>query len=126
MLINSSDYSSEMEVKIKEGQLRIIESLISKIGSEASIDDNLNGTSVLMDLVELKEIYHIISHKEYIESIFFQAFPSTQDFTPALITDSGRRASLSVLVKIVQHLPENLKREERQKKENERFSFTLT
>ncbi len=100
--------------------------MLQKIGSEGTLDDNLNATAVLMDIVELKEIFHIISHKEYIDTVFFQAFPSREDFAPALVTDSGRRASLTLLVKIVQFLPENLKREERLKKENERFSFTLT
>lgn len=101
MLITSTEYSAEMEVKIKEGQVRIIEGLLQKIGSEGSIDDNLNAAAVLMDLVELKEIYHIISHKEYIETIFFSAFPSRQDFAPAVITESGRKSSLQLLVKIV-------------------------
>lgn len=54
----------------------------------------MNAASVLMDLVELKEIYHIISHKEYIESVFFSAFPAREDFSPAIVTESGRKASL--------------------------------
>lgn len=44
-------------------QTRAVEVLIRKLGPEASEDDNLNGSSIIQDMLEIKEFYQMICKK---------------------------------------------------------------
>jgi hypothetical protein len=61
LIINSEDYSGAVQTDIEKGQSMILHKLIQKLGPKGNWEENLNATSLLTDLVELKEFYHAIN-----------------------------------------------------------------
>ena len=51
------EFEGETKELICKQQTRVVEALIGKLGPDGSEEDNLNASSVLQDLLEIKEFY---------------------------------------------------------------------
>ena len=48
----------------------MIESLLNKLGPDASEEDNLNGSMIISDMLEFKEFYLIAIKKQSLSKLF--------------------------------------------------------
>lgn len=58
------DYEGPVTQEMTQKQLWVVEQLIAKLGPDSDEEDNLNGASILSDLLEVKEFYQIMSKKQ--------------------------------------------------------------
>ena len=57
-----------------------MQALIEKLGPSVTEDDNLNGSSIIQDMLEIKEFYGIVSKRENVTKLVEYAFtPSTTE-----------------------------------------------
>jgi hypothetical protein len=57
------DFENPIGQEMNQKQHQVVQQLIEKVGPEASDEDNLNGASILADMLELKEFYGIACRK---------------------------------------------------------------
>jgi len=73
----------------------VIEGLIEKVGPNATEEDNLNGASILSDMLETKDFYNVISKRGHIIKLVEFALPENAN-------QSSQNAALTVLISLVQ------------------------
>ena len=57
-----------------------MQALIEKVGPTVTEDDNLNGSSIIQDMLEIKEFYSIVSKRENVLKLAEYSFtPSGTD-----------------------------------------------
>mmetsp|Transcript_10344 Transcript_10344/g.10366 ORF Transcript_10344/g.10366 Transcript_10344/m.10366 type:complete len:157 (-) Transcript_10344:1209-1679(-) len=66
LCIMDSEFEGEVQVQIQTKQREIVQKLINKLSPENSMEDNLNGCSILQDMLESKEFYKLVSTPENI------------------------------------------------------------
>ena len=66
LCIMDSEFEGEVQVQIQNKQREVVQKLIQKLGSDSSMEDNLNGCSILQDMLESKEFYKLVSTSENI------------------------------------------------------------
>ena len=55
--IQENDFDSQVAQIMQKKQQQVVQNLLQKLSSEASEEDNLNGCSILQDMLEIKEFY---------------------------------------------------------------------
>jgi hypothetical protein len=65
--------------------------LIDKLGPDASEEDNLNGSSILQDMLETKEFYGVICKRNIVVKIIEYAFANENN------NSNSQNAALAVL-----------------------------
>jgi hypothetical protein len=55
-----------------------MQELIEKVGPDATEEDNLNGSSILQDMLETKEFYNIICQRKYVSRLIDFAFTDSE------------------------------------------------
>lgn len=61
--IQEHDYEGAIAQEISKKQAYAVQKLLDKLGPESSEEDNLNGSIIIGDMLEIKEFYHILSKK---------------------------------------------------------------
>lgn len=88
----------------------MVSRLITQLGPELSEENNLNGSSIIQDMFEIKEFYNIICKKENVEQI--------ANFATAAMNEStktSKSSALSVLNQIIYHHIEKQKKKDQAK-----------
>lgn len=94
--IQDHDFETELGEEIKRKQQYVMQELVEKLGPQATEEDNLNGSSILQEMLETKEFYSIICQRRFIQRLIEFAF--TDSATPS---PYSQNAALSVLVALV-------------------------
>lgn len=107
-----TDFEPEVLTQIQQKQQLIVSKLISKLGPSQSEESNLNGSSIIQDMFEVKEFYNIICKKESVEAIAdYATAPMNEN------TKSSKVSSLLVLNQIISHNIEKQKKKDANKTE---------
>lgn len=104
-----TDHEPEIVAMIQEKQQKAVSLLIASLGPEKSEEHNLNASTIITDMFEIKEFYNIICQKENLQKIV--------DYAIAGMTEStkdSKCSSLSVLNQII------LNHIDRQKKKDQK------
>ncbi len=68
------DFDEQQASLISETQHYVLEQLILKLSPESSWDDNINGSSIVIDMLETKDFYNNVSRKQNIQKLIDYAF----------------------------------------------------
>jgi hypothetical protein len=93
--IVDSDFDQSVAENMRKKQQEVVSKLLAKLGSQDNEEDNLNGCSILQDMLETKEFYGIASKKQNIQTLI--DFILNEEGTNA-----SRVASASILVSLCQ------------------------
>jgi hypothetical protein len=85
-----TDFEPEVLAQIQQKQQLIVSKLISKLGPSQSEESNLNGSSIIQDMFEVKEFYNIICKKESVEAI--------ADYATAPMNENTKSSKVSSLL----------------------------
>jgi hypothetical protein len=105
-----SDFEPEILAQIQQKQQLVVTRLITQLGPGLSEENNLNGSSIIQEMFEIKEFYNIICTKENVKTI--------ADFATAPIGEStkqSKQSALAVLNQIISHHIEKQKKKDQAK-----------
>lgn len=91
--------------------------MIEKLSEGSSEEDNMNANAVLLDVIEIKEFYHMICTRDNVLKVIDIAFPEVSN-------PSSQNAALGVLNQFVV-LFNDMKKSFGKKKEDEEEDSTL-
>jgi hypothetical protein len=109
-----SDFEPEIMERIRMKQQMVVTALIATLGPNETEESNLNGSSIIQDMFEVKDFYNIICKKQNIQVI--------ADFATASMTEStkaSKTCSLTVLNQILMNHVDKQKKSEAGKTEKE-------
>lgn len=104
-----SDHEPEIVAEVKTKQQMAVGTLIANLSPEKSEEHNLNASTIIQDMFEIKEFYNLICGKENMTKIVDFALAGMSESTKA-----SKCCSLTVLNQIV------LNHIERQKKKDQK------
>ena len=67
LTVADNEYDSDVVARIKSKQNEVVSKLIQKLSPEHSEEDNLNGCSILYDLLETKQFFNVACSQENVE-----------------------------------------------------------
>lgn len=105
-----SDFEPEILAQIQQKQQLVVARLITQLGPGLSEENNLNGSSIIQEMFEIKEFYNIICTKENVSTI--------ADFATAPMGEStkqSKQSALAVLNQIISHHIEKQKKKDQAK-----------
>lgn len=105
-----SDFEPEILAQIQQKQQLVVTRLITQLGPGLSEENNLNGSSIIQEMFEIKEFYNIICTKENVKTI--------ADFATAPMGEStkqSKQSALAVLNQIISHHIEKQKKKDQAK-----------
>lgn len=53
-----------------------MQTLIDKVGPNGSEEDNLNGSSIIQEMLEIKDFYNVLSKRQNVQKLAEYAFTS--------------------------------------------------
>lgn len=93
----------------------VVQNLITRLGPDRDEECNLNASSIIQDMFEIKEFYNILCKKENVQTICGYACASMDQSTKA-----SKTCALSVINQIISHHIEKSKKTgKKQDKENQ-------
>lgn len=104
-----SDHEPEIIAEVKAKQQMAVGTLIANLSSEKSEEHNLNASTIIQDMFEIKEFYNLICGKENLTKIVDFALAGMSESTKA-----SKCCSLTVLNQIVlNHIERQKKKEQK-------------
>jgi hypothetical protein len=98
------DFDGAIEKEMAAKQQQVMHALIDKVGPLASEEDNLNGCSIIQDMLEVKEFYNVVCRRANVQKLADYAFTVSSDGN-----QSSQNAALGVINSLVQLFPEKHK-----------------
>lgn len=102
-----TDHEPEIVAMIQEKQQMAVSYLIDSLGPEKSEEHNLNASTIIQDMFEIKEFYNIICQKENLQKIVDFALAGMKESTK-----DSKCSSLTVLNQIIMNHIERQKKKE--------------
>ena len=102
-----TDHEPEIVAMIQEKQQKAVSFLIESLGPEKSEEHNLNASTIIQDMFEIKEFYNIICQKENLQKIVDYALAGMKESTK-----DSKCSSLSVLNQIIMNHIERQKKKD--------------
>ena len=104
-----TDHEPEIVAMIQEKQQMAVTQLIDSLGPEKSEEHNLNASTIIQDMFEIKEFYNIICQKENLQKIVEYALAGMTESTK-----DSKCSSLSVLNQIIMnHIDRQKKKDQK-------------
>ncbi|MFS8159853.1 MAG: hypothetical protein ACMG6E_06515 [Candidatus Roizmanbacteria bacterium] len=110
--IQESDFESQIGQAMQKKQQQVVQNLLLKLSSDSSEEDNLNGCSILQDMLEIKEFYQIVCKKNNVTVLIEYVLNETG-------TISSRTASAQVLTSLTQLYHDKYKGSSKKNNSNE-------
>ena len=104
-----TDHEPEIVAMIQKKQQMAVSYLIESLGPEKSEEHNLNASTIIIDMFEIKEFYNIICQKDNLQKIV--------NFAIASMTESTKDSKCSSLAVLNQIIMNHI---ERQKKKDQK------
>jgi hypothetical protein len=90
------DFDGAIAKEMSAKQQQVILALIDKVGPAASDEDNLNGCSIIQEMLEVKEFYNIVCRRANVQKLAEYAFTASVDGN-----QSSQNAALGVINSLV-------------------------
>ena len=95
MNIVDTNFDGELATQIQEKKQKVLNELIEKLSSDKLDEENMNASSIITELMELKQFYAMISKRATLQKFSAIAFAESG-------TIDSRQECLTLLNKFVQ------------------------
>jgi hypothetical protein len=106
-----TDHEADVLAQIKSKQTMAVKTLIDSLGPEKSEEHNLNASTIILDMFEVKDFYNLILSKENLTRIV--------DFSLAGMKDSTKYSKCSSLTVLNQIVLSNIERQKKKEKKTD-------
>ena len=106
-----TDHEAEVLAQIKSKQTMAVKTLIDSLGPEKSEEHNLNASTIILDMFEVKDFYNLILSKENLTRIV--------DFSLAGMQESTKYSKCSSLTVLNQVVLSNIERQKKKEKKTD-------
>jgi hypothetical protein len=77
--IQDHDFESALGAEIKSKQHYVLQQLVEKLSPEATEEDNLNGSTILTDMLDTKEFYNVVCQRKHIQRLIDLSFTDSEN-----------------------------------------------
>ncbi len=71
-----NDFDQDITKEMSAKQAQVMQTLIDKVGPSSSEEDNLNGSSIIQEMLEVKDFYNVLSKRNNVQKLAEYAFTS--------------------------------------------------